>query len=63
MADPTFRHGYETIDGIEARPVKGAAAQAMVEKYAEASRNYQPKYEALVTSLYKKYTDAYKNRQ
>jgi hypothetical protein len=63
IADPTFREGYEKIDGIEARPVKGAAAQALVEKYAVASRNYHPKYEAIVTSLYQKYTDAYKNRQ
>lgn len=63
MADPAFREGYEKIDGIEARPVKGAAAQALVEKYADASRKYHPKYEALVTSLYQKYTDAYKNRQ
>jgi tripartite-type tricarboxylate transporter receptor subunit TctC len=56
MADPTFRRGYEAIEGMEARPVQGADAQKTVEQYAAMFRDYLPRYEPLATKLFKKYT-------
>jgi tripartite-type tricarboxylate transporter receptor subunit TctC len=60
--DPEFRKGYEKIDGVEVRPISGAEAQQKVEHYAKLTNAYQPKYEAILNRLYKKYTDAHRNR-
>jgi tripartite-type tricarboxylate transporter receptor subunit TctC len=63
MDDPAFRKGYEAIDGVAAQPVSGEEAQKMVERFGALAESFRPKYEPLVKELYKKYTDAYKNRQ